>query len=357
MLNFDQQGLIPAVIQDEESGQVLMVAFMNEEALRLTRSTGYTHFFSRSRQSIWRKGEQSGNVQEVRGMYVNCEENSLLLKVTQHGAGACHTGHRTCYYRQLLADESYQTIEEQVFDPAGVYAEAAHTPQATTSSATEPAHTSTVSASVSEQNNAEPASTLHPIVVSLEEQANPEAGGRAVSEQERASLEADMRQLYGAYIYLRDHDLSEESNTSRLLQEQSNEYLVARLGDELQELADVQTGTHVHSGRQADTVLEASQVGYWLLLLATTLFVPFEEIMPHEAILRGRATTGHQTLEQAQECLLLLISPQRKEQVAGLVMGFATIGHACAEADVSPLEPVEYDMAQMRKKGLVGDNA
>ena len=162
-----------------------------------------------------------------------------------------------------------------------------------------------------------------------------------------------MRQLYGAYIYLRDHDLSEESNTSRLLQEQSNEYLVARLGDELQELADVQAGTHVHSGRQADTVLEASQVGYWLLLLATTLFVPFEEIMPHEAILRGHATTGHQTLEQAQECLLLLISPQRKEQVAGLVMGFATIGHACAEADVSPLEPVEYDMAQMRKKGLV----
>lgn len=302
MLRFNQQGLIPAVIQDEQSGQVLMVAFMNEEALSLTRSTGYTHFFSRSRRAIWRKGEQSGNVQEVRGIYVNCEENSLLLKVTQHGAGACHTGHRTCYYRQLLADGSFQTIEERAFDPAQVYAE---------------------------------------------------AGKQAISEQERASLETGMRQLYAAYTYLRDHDLSEESNTSRLLQEQSNDYLVARLGDELQELADVQAGTHVHSGRQDDTILEASQVGYWLMLLATTLLVSYNEIMPHEAILRGHATPGHQTLEQAQECLNLLVSPQRAEQVAGLVMGFATMGHACAEAGVSPLGPVEYDMKQMKKKGLI----
>src|SRR6202040_2121618 len=78
MLKFDPLGLVPVVIQDEGNGQVLMVASMNAEALRLTRETGYTHLFSRSRNKLWRKGEESGHVQEVRGIYVNCEENSLL---------------------------------------------------------------------------------------------------------------------------------------------------------------------------------------------------------------------------------------------------------------------------------------
>ncbi|HEU5381156.1 MAG TPA: phosphoribosyl-AMP cyclohydrolase [Ktedonobacteraceae bacterium] len=306
MLNFDPQGLVPVVIQDESNGQVLMVAFMNAEALRLTRSTGYTHLFSRSRNTIWRKGEQSGNVQEVRGIYVNCEENSLLLQVVQHGAGACHTGHRSCYYRRLQDDDSYETVEEQVFDPSITY-------------------------------------------------ASPPAESHAtVSAEELTHLETDMRQLFSAYIYLRDHDMSQESNTSRLLQEQSIEYLAARLGDELQELADVQAGTHVHTGRQDDTILEASQVGYWLMLLAAARNIPYDEVRPHEAILRGYATPGHETLEQAQECLNLLISEKREEQIAGLVMGFITIGRNCAEAGVSPLAPAEYDMNQMRRKGLVG---
>ncbi len=101
MLKFDRQGLLPVVIQDDTTQEVLMVAFMNEEALQLTRETGNTHFFSRSRNGIWRKGEQSGNVQEVRDILVNCEENSLLIKVIQHGAGACHTGYRSCYYSRL----------------------------------------------------------------------------------------------------------------------------------------------------------------------------------------------------------------------------------------------------------------
>ena len=121
MLKFDRQELIPAVIQDYVTGDVLMVAFMNEEAFNRTRDTGYTHFFSRSRQTIWRKGEQSGNEQEVRAMFVNCEENSLLIRVIQHGGAACHTGHRSCYYRRLLPDGSYETIDERVFDPEIVY--------------------------------------------------------------------------------------------------------------------------------------------------------------------------------------------------------------------------------------------
>src|SRR5579863_2555217 len=121
MLKFDRSELIPAVIQDDATGDVLMVAFMNEEAYQRTRETGYTHFFSRSRQAIWRKGEQSGNVQEVRAIFVNCEENSLLIRVVQHGGAACHTGHRSCYYRRLLPDGTYETIAERIFDPEIVY--------------------------------------------------------------------------------------------------------------------------------------------------------------------------------------------------------------------------------------------
>jgi len=315
MIKFDRQGLIPAVIQDKSNGQVLMVAFMNEEALRLTRETGYTHLFSRSRNAIWRKGEQSGNVQEVQGMYVNCEENSLLLEVIQHGPGACHTGHRSCYYRRLLPDDSYETVEELVFDPTQVYKQ-----QETEAMETE----KIAEASASFQ----------------------EVGVR--------TLESYMRQLYSAYIYLRDHDMSTESNTSRLLQEQSIAYLVARLGDELQELSDVQAGTHVHTERHSDTVLEASQVGYWLMLSAAVRNIKYDEVKPHEAILRGYAIATPQTFEQAEECLNLLLSENRVENIQGLVLGFMTIGRTCANAGVSPLEPAEYDMAQMQRKGLVG---
>src|SRR5215472_10867430 len=121
MLKFDRQGLLPTVIQDDATGEVLMVAFMNEEALNLTRTLGYTHFFSRSRNTIWRKGEQSGNVQEVRDIFVNCEENSLLIRVIQHGGAACHTGYRSCYYRRLLADGTYEQVAERAFDPEIIY--------------------------------------------------------------------------------------------------------------------------------------------------------------------------------------------------------------------------------------------
>jgi phosphoribosyl-AMP cyclohydrolase len=121
VLNFDRQGLIPAVIQDDDTNEVLLVAFMNEEALQRTRETGYTHFYSRSRNKIWHKGEQSGNVQAVRSIFLNCEENSLLIRVVQHGGAACHDGYKSCYYRRILPNDTYQTIAERVFDPVDVY--------------------------------------------------------------------------------------------------------------------------------------------------------------------------------------------------------------------------------------------
>jgi phosphoribosyl-AMP cyclohydrolase len=102
-LKFDAQGLIPAVVQDAESGAVLMLAYMNAESLKLTRETGETHFWSRSRQMLWHKGETSGNVQRVVELRVDCDADSLLVRVRPAGP-ACHTGNRTCFYRLMEAE-------------------------------------------------------------------------------------------------------------------------------------------------------------------------------------------------------------------------------------------------------------
>jgi phosphoribosyl-AMP cyclohydrolase len=99
-VKYDLSGLAPAVLQDAASGDVLMVAWMNAEALRLTRSTGEAHFWSRSRQQLWRKGETSGNVMRVRQILIDCDGDTLLLRVDPAGP-ACHTGERTCFYREL----------------------------------------------------------------------------------------------------------------------------------------------------------------------------------------------------------------------------------------------------------------
>lgn len=100
-LRFDQNGLIPAVIQEIDSKEVLMVAYMDREALKMTIETGYTHFWSRSRQKHWKKGETSGNVQEVKKILYDCDSDCLLVLVKQHGSCACHTGNRTCFFREL----------------------------------------------------------------------------------------------------------------------------------------------------------------------------------------------------------------------------------------------------------------
>ena len=99
-LKFDARGLIPAVIQDAESGEVLMLAYMNVESLKLTQETGETHFWSRSRQELWHKGETSGNNQRVVDMRVDCDADTLLVRVDPAGP-ACHTGNRTCFYRAI----------------------------------------------------------------------------------------------------------------------------------------------------------------------------------------------------------------------------------------------------------------
>ena len=119
-IKFDERGLVPAIIQDYQSGQVLMMAYMNAESLEKTMQTGQTWFYSRSRQSLWKKGESSGHIQTVKEILFDCDEDTLLIKVEQTGA-ACHTGHYSCFYRNAEGNE----VAPAVFDPKQVYASAA----------------------------------------------------------------------------------------------------------------------------------------------------------------------------------------------------------------------------------------
>jgi phosphoribosyl-AMP cyclohydrolase len=120
-LDFDKAGgLLPAIAQDADTGEVLMLAWMNREAYEETLRTGRACYFSRSRNKLWRKGEESGNVQEVRQIFIDCDADTILLKVQQIGGAACHTGHRSCFYRQIEGD-TVKVVGEPLFDPAQVY--------------------------------------------------------------------------------------------------------------------------------------------------------------------------------------------------------------------------------------------
>ncbi len=101
MLNYNPQGLIPAIIQDDETDAVLMLGYMNPETLRMTRDTGQVVFWSRSRQEVWHKGATSGDLLEVRSIKADCEDNSLLVRVKMLGEGVCHTGARSCFFKDV----------------------------------------------------------------------------------------------------------------------------------------------------------------------------------------------------------------------------------------------------------------
>jgi len=119
---FDEKGLITAIAQDAKTGQVLMVAYMNRQALELTIQTGYATYYSRSRGKLWKKGEQSGHMQRVRQILVDCDQDCLLLKV-EVDAGQCHVGYQSCFYRALKAgtDNQLELIAEKVYDPEKTY--------------------------------------------------------------------------------------------------------------------------------------------------------------------------------------------------------------------------------------------
>lgn len=119
---FDDNGLITAIAQDSKSGQILMVAYMNRQALETTIKTGFGTYFSRSRQKLWKKGEESGHVQKVEQILVDCDQDCLILKVSVD-AGQCHVGYRSCFYRALIngSKEKIEFIENRTYNPQKTY--------------------------------------------------------------------------------------------------------------------------------------------------------------------------------------------------------------------------------------------
>jgi phosphoribosyl-AMP cyclohydrolase len=122
-LGFEKMsGLLPAVIQDDRTKDVLMLGFVNQAALALSQKSGEVYFFSRSRKKLWKKGETSGHVMKVKEIRLDCDADALLIRVEAVGPGVCHEGYASCFFRELLPDGSTEVIAERTFDPGGVYA-------------------------------------------------------------------------------------------------------------------------------------------------------------------------------------------------------------------------------------------
>lgn len=117
---WDESGLVPAIAQDHQTGRILMVAWMNQESLRLTEQEGIAVYWSRSRQKLWRKGEESGHQQKIHAIQLDCDADVLLLRVEQVGGIACHTGRESCFYRELQ-NQSWVTVEPVLKDPKQIY--------------------------------------------------------------------------------------------------------------------------------------------------------------------------------------------------------------------------------------------
>ena len=117
-------GLIPAIAQDHKTNEILMMAYINEDSWQETLKSGYATYYSRSRQQLWKKGESSGHLQVIHQILVDCDLDTVIFKIEQLGAGACHTGHRSCFYRAVTPD-GLQEVEETVFDVNKVYGKSA----------------------------------------------------------------------------------------------------------------------------------------------------------------------------------------------------------------------------------------
>ena len=113
-------GLLPAIVQDAESGEILMLAYINQESWHKTLETGKAHFWSRSRKKLWLKGESSGHVQLIKEIFVDCDQDTVVFKVEQLGGAACHKGYRSCFFRRV-SHGRLETVGEPVFDPAEIY--------------------------------------------------------------------------------------------------------------------------------------------------------------------------------------------------------------------------------------------
>lgn len=287
-LRFDASGLVPVVLQDHESGEVLILAYMDRDALSRTLQTGFVHFYSRSRRQRWLKGGTSGRLQHVVEVRPNCELDSLLVLVRQALPGACHTGHSSCYYRRLAAGMLEETAPP-LFDPDKVYEDAA---------------------------------------------------------SEYAALLQPLAELLGAYRWLAEREVVPESRTSRILHGDGPDPL-DRLRDEWGELLGVLDGTHVHEGFERDAPLEAYQVLYWTCLLHVRSGSPVDPPDPPIAahsLLRG--WSGGQEPRRMLEAALA----QHAAHVRGLLFLWEALGSACHEAGLEPEIVVRRDLADLRER-------
>jgi phosphoribosyl-AMP cyclohydrolase len=308
-IQFDASELVPVVAQDEATGDVLLLAYMNEEALRRTLAEGVLVLWSRSRGRIWRKGEQSGHTLRTSELRVNCEGNSLLARVRLEGPGACHEGYRTCYFRRVAtsANRTFeaQIVEEQTFDPEAVYG-TSNVPQTPT-----------------------------------EEEAQ-----QVISREDAFTIPEEFeqltRELYAAYERLRDEDHTATSSTSRLLHEPDREaaaqHAAARAMEELGELRGVIAGTHRHSGGDDDVILEAGQVEYWAIVAVIALGQDYDAWRPHALWLAGWSG-AHRELPPHDSGLLL--------NCAETILA---AGELCRAAGVHPTMVVTSDLATVQAK-------
>ena len=291
-VTFDPNGLVPVVVQDDTTDQVLMMAFMNRDALDLTRSTGEVHFWSRSRNKIWHKGEISGHVQKVRSINVNCNQDSLLIRVDQLGA-CCHTGHASCYFREVDADGQLITLGELLFDPEAVYAE--------------------------------------------------------------GPLRDVALRWIGAYVWLNENDLSDVSGTSKLLHSSSVSYFASRVADELGEVRGVLDGSHVHDGPSEDIVLEGSQVLYWMALAAIRAGVDATEIAAD--VNRGSGVSGQSTLAELAdhiETVRKQWAALETESIAHLVSETVPLlAESAAQLESNLLDMLTTDLADLESKSYL----
>jgi phosphoribosyl-AMP cyclohydrolase len=304
-VRYDADGLAPVVVQDAVSGDVLMLAFMNDDALRLTHETGRAHYWSRGRNALWRKGETSGHEQLVDEIRVNCEQNSLLLLVRLVGA-VCHDGYPTCFYRRTAADGSLMIVRERSFDPSVVYRDAAPASQPPEMEEVDPLGEAT---------------RLH----------------------------------FGAYAYLRDHDLTSESETSRRLR-RPDQHFGRRIADELRELAGVLAGEHRHVDQERDALLEASQVIYWLFLESLCNGVTWMALRPDRAL-----ATVDQQLLAGTVCRLLRVEADRWSEsgrndldlAAAVHATLSLVGQSCVSAGTDPLVAVRSDLAELESRSYL----
>lgn len=299
-VRFDADGLVPVVVQDATSNDVLMLAFMNAAALDATRRSGRTHFWSRSRQRLWRKGESSGHEQIVRGIFVNCEQNSLLITVDQIGA-ACHDGFSSCFYREFSNDDRLVVVQERAFDPSVVYPT------------------------------------------------------RSVAADEPLLLMTKL--LYHAFAYLRDHDLVGVSTTSAFLRSPDDQ-TGGRVAEELAELAGVLEGTHRHTTAAEDVLLEATQTTYWIMLSSLRAGVTWDQLRPDRAL----RTTDHE-LDGGVTARLLRAEAHRwgarsepdPSHGGRWHAALALVGQACQTYQIPVEAMIERDLAVARDKPYLTD--